>query len=237
MIIRCDSCSVSLQLDEEKIPTNHFTVRCPRCENLIRVQKGGTVQQLVASSPAPAVDSGTGGFTQKESEFQINSALKSLILALKSEGGAIDASDSGDERPRRALLCIGDRREEIANILVGAGYRVYIADTPAQANERLRDGKTEVLILSADFATELGGASVIQRKVGAMSSADRRRLYFVSLETEGATLSAHDAFTKNVNLIVNYSDVQQLPLVLNRAMRDYNELYAQFNAASSLAAL
>ena len=59
MIIRCDNCSTSLQLDETKIPGGNFTVRCPRCQNLVRVQKGAgkgspTVQQLEANKPAAA---------------------------------------------------------------------------------------------------------------------------------------------------------------------------------------
>ena len=42
MIIRCDNCSVSLQLDESKIPGGKFSVRCPRCQNLLRVDKGAS---------------------------------------------------------------------------------------------------------------------------------------------------------------------------------------------------
>ena len=68
MIIRCDNCSVSLQLDESKIPSGNFTVRCPRCQNMLRVQKDAsgkglsTVQQLQASQPAPASPDGKAEF-------------------------------------------------------------------------------------------------------------------------------------------------------------------------------
>ena len=53
----------------------------------------------------------------------------------------------------------------VAKTLVEAGYKVYLAQTPAQANERLREGKTEILIFSPDFASELGGTAIFQQKI------------------------------------------------------------------------
>lgn len=234
MIIRCDNCSVSLQLDESKIPTQSFTVRCPRCQNLIRVQKGSTVQQLEANKPAPAVSEGANDFSEKESVFQINNALRALLLALKQENKILEADDSSDEKPRRILLCLGQRRDEVGKILVKAGFKVYVAQTPAQANERLREGKTEIVIFSPDFAAEFGGAAILQQKINAMYSSERRRLFLISLEDDGATMNAHEAFLRNLNLIVNTSDIPQLPIILNRALRDYNELYHYFNRAANL---
>jgi predicted Zn finger-like uncharacterized protein len=231
MIIRCDNCSVSLQLDEGKIPTQSFTVRCPRCQNLIRVQKGSTAQQLEASKPAPAVKDGAQEFSEKESEFQINSALRSLLSALQHEKTALDTSDVKDEKPRRVLLCLGQKRDDVGKVLVAAGFKVYVAQTPAQANERLREGKTGVLIFSPDFAAEFGGAAILQQKVNAMYASERRRLYLISLEDGGTTMSAHDAFLRNLNLIVNTNDIPQLPIILNRAFRDFNELYHYYNRA------
>ena len=77
MIIRCDNCSVSLQLDESKIPSGNFTVRCPRCQNMLRAnkdQKGASMgQQLEANKPAAAVGT-ANGFAEKQSEFEINNA-------------------------------------------------------------------------------------------------------------------------------------------------------------------
>lgn len=243
MIIRCDNCSVSLQLDESKIPSGNFTVRCPRCQNMLRVQKDSagkglsTVQQLEASKPAPPSPDGLANFSAKETDFQINNALKSLMTALQSEKGVLDKDPDENEKPRRILLCLGERLEEVAKLLAGSGYKVYIAQTPAQANERLREGKTEMLMFSPDFAADLGGAAVIQQKANAMYSSERRRLFLISLEDAGATMNAQTAFLRNLNLVVNTSDLPQLPLILNRALNDFNDLYNYFNQASGLTPL
>lgn len=239
MIIRCDNCSVSLQLDESKIPSGNFSVRCPRCQNLLRVQKDAsgkglsTVDQLAASQPA-AVAGDTPGFAAKESEARINNALRSLMTALQTDNASFEPGDE-DAKPRRILLCLGQKVEETAKLLAKSGYKVYVAQTPAQANERLREGKTEVLIFSPDFAADMGGVAVIQQKANSMYSSERRRLFLISLEDSGTTMNAHDAFLRNLNLIVNTSDLEQLPLILNRALGDYNDLYNYFNKASALA--
>jgi len=244
MILRCDNCSVSLQLDETKIPSGNFTVRCPRCQNLIRVvpsAKGkgadATVEQLKENAPAAAVQDNAQQFSAKESEFQINSALRSLLSALQTENKVLDADDEKGEKPRRVLLCLGKKQDTTAKALVAAGFKVYLAQTPAQANERLREGKTEILIFSPDFAAEFGGAALLQQKVNAMPASERRRLFLISLEDGGATMSAHEAFLRNLNLIVNSNDLHQLPLILNRALGDFNELYYYYNKAAGTPAI
>ena len=158
------------------------------------------------------------------------------MAALQSDKTTLSDDDS-DERPRRVLLCLGQKADETARVLAKAGYKVYMAKTPAQANERLRDGKTEVMIFSPDFAPDLGGAAIIQQKANAMYSSERRRLFLISLEDGGSTMNAHDAFLRNLNLVVNANDIPQLPLILNRAIGDYNDLYHYFNEASGLSTI
>jgi len=194
-----------------------------------------TVDQLAASQPAAAANEGAQAFAAKESDAQINVALRSLMTALQSEKAVL--SDDEEAKPRRILLCLGERSDETAKLLAKSGYKVYVAQTPAQANERLREGKTEILIFSPDFAADMGGAAVIQQKANSMYSSERRRLFLISLEEGGATMNAHDGFLRNLNLIVNNSDLPQLPLILNRAVGDYNDLYNHFNKASGLAAI
>ena len=235
MIIRCDNCSVSLQLDESKIPSGNFTVRCPRCQNMLRANKDSkatnspTAQQLAANPAAPAVPDGAQHFAEKETEFEINSALRSLLTALQAGKSTIEHNDDSDKKPRRILLCLGEKKEATSKLLAEAGYKVYIAETPAQANERLREGKTEIVVFSPDFAPEFGGAAILQQKANAMYSSERRRLFLVSLEDNGTTMNAHEAFLRNLNLIVNTSDLPQFPLILNRALIDFNDLYHYLN--------
>ena len=192
---------------------------------------------MAENSAAPAVPGSEGEFAAKESELQINSALRALLSALQTENKTIAADDKSDEKPRRVLLCLGQRRDAVARMLVDSGYKVYIAQTPAQANERLREGKTEILVFAPDFAAEYGGAAILQQKLNAMYSSERRRLYVVLLEDGATTLNAHEAFLRNLNLIVSTNDVEQLPLIMNRSLRDFNELYHYFNKASGLAAI
>ena len=242
MIIRCDNCSVSLQLDESKIPSKTFTVRCPRCQNLVRVQGGdgkssATVNQLTSNSAAPAVGDNAQQFSAKESEVQINAALRALLGALNTEKKVIEDDDGEAIKPRRVLVCLGEHKDEVSKHLVEAGFKVYAAQTPAQANERLRDGKTEILLFSPDFAAEFGGAAILQQKVNAMYASERRRLFLVSIEDSGTTMNAHEGFLRNLNLIVNSKDIEQLPLILNRSLNDFNDLYLYFNRAVGVEAI
>jgi hypothetical protein len=195
------------------------------------------VDQLTASQPAAPAADGAGKSNEKASGAQINLALRSLMSALQSDKGVSVEDDDEDDRPRRVLLCLGQKADETARLLAKAGYKVYVAQTPAQANERLRDGKTEVMIFSPDFAAEMGGAAIIQQKANAMYSSERRRLFLISLEEGASTMNAHDAFLRNLNLVVNATDIAQLPLILNRAIGDYNDLYHYFNTASGMAAI
>jgi hypothetical protein len=135
-------------------------------------------------------------------------------------------------------LCLGEnKRDRVAKLMVDAGYKVYLAQTPAQANERLREGKTELLIFSPDFAAEFGGAAIIQQKINAMPASLRRRLFLVSVEDAGTTMNAHEAFMRNLNLIVHGNDIDQIGLIMNRALRDFNELYRFYNTAINAASI
>ena len=58
-----------------------------------------------------------------------------------------------------------------------------------------------------------------------------------SLSPSLRTMDAHAAFLNNVNAIVNINDIEELPRIMEVALREYNELYRDFYSAFSLTAL
>jgi response regulator RpfG family c-di-GMP phosphodiesterase len=137
---------------------------------------------------------------------------------------------------RRVLVCVTPtRREAIGRALVDDNYQVYIAEDTSQAIERMREEPMDIVLLEPDFDPVEQGAAFVTSEINVLSPAKRRRLLFVQISQAARTLDSHAAFVNNVNLVVNVADVDKLPKVLERMIRDFNDLYRDFNAALNIA--
>lgn len=254
MIITCTNCSMRLQVDDEKVPLRAFTLRCPKCQHLVHSQPPTPVSPVVAhdpsavtvgqspasghprlDAPAPAppfkLDSSadkTVAPPEKESSAEGKELLRLLSALLQQTTQGVDKWES-----RSVLVCVGDQhRQAVARVLAEKSeYQVYVAENKAQAVERMRDEMMDIIILAPDFDPVEQGTAFIAREVGALRPAERRRLFLVQLANTGRTLDAHAAFINNVNLVINPEDIEKTPRALERALRDYNDLYRNFNAA------
>ena len=253
MIIACTHCSMRLQVDDEKVPARSFTLRCPKCQNIVHAEPPVNSHRedalIVGHSPAsdhprfesPAPPYQLDKFAEKsdsDNEKELpnadgNELLRLLSAVLKRGTRATDRLQSDLKwEARRVLVCVGeDQREAVARNLAQSDCKVYVAENKVQAVERMRDERMDVLILSADFDLPEQGAAFITRGVNALRSSDRRRLFFVQYSVEGRTLDAHAAFLNNVNLIINVNDVDDMTPALDRALRDFNDLHRSYNDA------
>ena len=50
-------------------------------------------------------------------------------------------------------------------------------------------------------------------------------------------MDAHAAFLNNVNAIINVNELGELPSLIEHRVREYNELYKDFNNALKIPAL
>ena len=101
----------------------------------------------------------------------------------------------------------------------------------------MRENELDTVLLDSRFDPAEQGAIFVTREVNILRPAQRRRLFFVLLSPSLRTMDAHTAFLSNVNAIVNVNELEELPRLLERRLREYNELYKEFNNALGVPAL
>jgi predicted Zn finger-like uncharacterized protein len=261
MVLICSKCEARLQLDEEKTPSRPFTVRCPKCQNSVNVQtaSAAAVEPVTSDTSAEASAAGRSPFerpataplfrpTREESETAsgnsggalpgLNDLAKLLADAMRQSNGVSVAR--GRIRPawdrRKVLVCSSPAyREVIARPLAEQDFDVFVAENMAQGLGRMREERMDIVILDANFDPLEQGVAFITREVRLLRPSERRRLFFVYLTSGVRTMDLHAAFLHNVNLVINPSDVEELPDALGASLRHYNELYRDFIRALDVA--
>ncbi len=263
MVLICPKCEARLQLDEAKAPSRPFTVRCPKCQASINaqaapanVEEPGSAE--VVNSPETAPVSSRSPFerpataplfrtSHDESNSTaaagaapgLNDIAKLLADALRHSGGQAAVS-RGRTRPawdrRKVLVCASPAyRELVARALAQQEYDVFVAENTVQGLGRMREERMDVIVLDANFDPLEQGVAFITREVRLLRPSERRRLFLVYLTSGVRTMDLHAAFLHNVNLVINPSDVEQLPEALEVSLRHYNELYRDFARALDVA--
>ncbi len=249
MVLTCPKCNARLQLDEEKTPSRPFSVRCPKCQTSVNVQPGeadsvakqtANTTNLTAPFERPAIAQPfkpTKETPEPGSESEPSSVLSDLAKLLAEAMRQADGKSSPtglfqSAHRRKALVCASPAyREAIAESLTNHDYKVFVAENMAQGLGRMREERMDVVLLEANFDPLEQGVAFITREVRLLRPSERRRLFFVYVTGGVRTMDLHAAFLQNVNLVVNPSDIDQLPEALEVSIRHFNELYRPFNRA------
>ena len=253
MIIVCPKCATRLQIDDEKSPNRPFNVRCPKCSNTISSAPSSpaTEQSALAVGGSPSTD---------HPRFE-QSTARAYEPSLPAAPGATPANDDtvrmlfdmlskgtsqNPENPharpawdkRKALVCTSEPdRDVVAHKLSEIGCHVFVAEDTRQAVETMRANKMDVVLLEPQFDPAEQGSVFVIREINVLRPPQRRRLFFVLLTPSLRTMDAHAAFLNNVNALVNVTDIEELPRVMEVALREYNELYRELYTAFGLTAL
>jgi predicted Zn finger-like uncharacterized protein len=261
MVLSCSKCEARLQLDEAKAPPRPFMVRCPKCHSSINVQPAPSAEPpadgdendaryAATSMPdraferpasAPAFK---GGAAESSDDLTTSTSSPGLVDVAKLLASALHQADTHPNRAlkrpawdrRKVLVCASPAyREAIAISLTDCDYEVFVAENTSQALGRMREDRMDIVILDANFDPVEQGVAFVTREVRSLRPSERRRLFFVYLTSGVRTMDLHAAFLHNVNLVVNPSDVDQLPDALEVSVRRFNELYRDFNRALAVA--
>jgi predicted Zn finger-like uncharacterized protein len=257
MQVICSNCEARLQLDETKMPSETFKVRCPKCQMRIDVTPPPEAAQSSAAEVTPSSSKGLpfqlpvaaaqfkpakAGTDQSSNANDVKASpdLAKLLAAALRQNDPVSAKASADGLPtgRKALVCTSPaHREGIAKGLVTQEYDVFVAEDTEEALGRMRDDRIDVLILESNFDQAEQGFAFVSGEVKSMRPPERRRLFLIYVTPAARTMDLHAAFLHNANLVVNPADVERLPDALEVSLRHYNELYRDFNHALGVTAI
>jgi len=258
MVLICPQCNARLQLDDAKAPSRPFSVRCPKCQASVNhapssapetmptapttaskasVEVTATTFERPSTAPPFKPSQESRAVSPEENAPGLSEIAKLLAEALQHSDRHAGTSR---KRPawdrRKVLVCASPAyRETIAESLVAHDYEVFIADNMAQGLGRMREERMDVVLLDANFDPVEQGVAFITREVRLLRPSERRRLFLVYVTSGVRTMDLHAAFLHNVNLIINPSDIEQLPEALEVSIRHYNDLYRPFNRALDVA--
>jgi predicted Zn finger-like uncharacterized protein len=251
MIINCSQCQTRFRVDDAKVPNGAFTVNCPKCQLSISAnaanqvadqsalgvgQSPSTARRRTGKSAAAPLFKLADGSNESDGAPGANELAAALMGLLQVEKSPHKAPVRPAWDRRRVLVCTDAKhREVVARGLAEKSNEVFVAEDTEQAIERMRESQVDVVILDTEFDPGEQGAAFVTREVQVMRPADRRRTFFVSLSSSKRTMDGHSAFLSSGNLVVNLNDLADLPDILERSLREFNELYKDFNAALGLA--
>nr|ALS89137.1 zinc-ribbon domain protein [uncultured bacterium] len=253
MIIVCPKCATRLQIDDEKSPNRPFNVRCPKCSATVSsgAASPATEQSALAVGGSPSTDpprfeqSSARAYEPASSGVPAattgNDDTVRMLFDLLSKN-TNQSPENPTARPawdkRKALVCTSEPyRDVAARKLSEVGCQVFVAEDTRQAVETMRANKMDVVLLDPQFDPAEQGSVFVIREINVMRPPQRRRLFFVLLTPSLRTMDAHAAFLNNVNAAVNVTDIEELPRIMEVALREYNELYREFYSAFGLTAL
>lgn len=256
MIIVCQKCASRLQINETKVSSRPFTIRCPKCNGNVDCgpARPAVEQSAIAVGDSPAT--GNPRFEQpkpaplfelEQTGKEVNAGasaaekLVELLSGLLSQAGTTGTNPQNARpswNPRKTLVCIPeDNRDNVARAMAENGYQVFVAQDTSQAIDRMRENQLDVVLLDQRFDPVEQGTVFVTREVNILRPAQRRRLFFVLLSTSLRTMDAHAAFLNNVNAIININELRELPALIEHRVREYNELYKDFNNAMRIPSL
>src|SRR5262245_65858704 len=232
-------CSMTLSFETNRLPSEPFTVLCPRCRQTVTVMPPKIEDPVLPQSQSPVtppLDGGDGSHPQAELLRSIASLLSGSGQTPAPKAGSAPKVELDKWQRRRVLLCMDDAqlRDRIRGALDADRYELFSANLVPEATELLHESRAEVLVLSPTFDSEHQGGSVMVSSVGRMTPQKRRRTYVILISPQLRTMDTYLAFANGVNLTIHPEDVDSFQAIFERSMRDFNELYRPMNIAMEM---
>jgi predicted Zn finger-like uncharacterized protein len=247
----CPSCAQRIVIDDAKVPDRPFSVKCPKCQTVVRFPGKGAAPVVSAA--------GTGSFDTKlpAGAYPAAPATSAYpaypaagVPAAAAPGSAPQAAPAAPPEPPseelrasmmaqlrremslgdgkmvgRAMVALGDRAQAgaMALPLGRIGYQVDTVDNPDEGARLLEQGMYDLVV--ATRAAAAAGRESLYQRLNRLSPDARRRLFVVLVGDEFKTGDATQAWAMMADLVVSGRDIPNADAVLLPTLAERTRMY------------
>jgi hypothetical protein len=245
----CPQCGFNIQIEDSQVPPYPFAVDCPRCRKSVAVTPPAKPDAILRNDsavrggkqPAGAASQVAASPPPQNNPNEMMQTFMQMMATMMAGAGSPKATEAILQKGfvwhrKNMLICCADstQRQIIENSLDKIKFETTSPQTSAQATEIMHDLKVDMVILDPQFDSARQGGISILRNISSLMPKYRRRMYVVLVSPQVKTLDTYMAFLNCVNLTVNTDDLESLPVILEKSIKDYNELYRPMYEAANL---
>jgi hypothetical protein len=132
---------------------------------------------------------------------------------------------------RAALVCTDDEAlsKRIAQAVQTLNYHAVTARNSSSIRDRLELDQYQLIVLDARVGGTGSENNPVLRDLQCLPMPARRRTFLCLISERIPTLDFLGAFRIGANLVLNLQDIEKMPMILDRLMKEHEDLYAIFN--------
>jgi predicted Zn finger-like uncharacterized protein len=249
----CTNCQQRIVIDDAKVPDRAFSVKCPKCQTVVRFPGKGAAPVVSApgtSSFASNLPAGAYPAAPPTSAFPAypNAPAAASAAAPGSAPAPLAAEAATSEEMRatmmaqirremsigegkmvgRAMVALTDRAQAgaMALPLTRLGYQVDTVENAEEGARLLEQGVYDLVV--ATRAPAAGGRESLYQRLNRLSPDRRRRIFLVIVGDEFKTGEGTQAWAVIADLVIAARDIPTADSVLLPALAERTRLYQVF---------
>jgi predicted Zn finger-like uncharacterized protein len=246
----CPSCAQRIVIDDAKVPDRAFSVKCPKCQTVVRFPGKGAAPAVSAPGTASFNSNLPAGAYPAGSPTSIYPAYPATGAPVTAAPPAppAPAPESASEEMRsqmmaqlrrelslgegkiagRAMVALGDRAQAgaMALPLTRIGYQVDTIDSPDEGARLLEQGVYDLVVATRAPAAQ--GRESLYQRLNRLSPEGRRRICVVIVGDEFKTGDGTQAWAVLADLVIASRDIPTADAVLLPTLAERTRLYQAF---------
>jgi predicted Zn finger-like uncharacterized protein len=217
----CPQCSQRIVIDDAKVPDRPFSVKCPKCQGVVKLQGKGAGPEAAAPPPPPPESAPASPSAPATDELRSH-----MMSQIRRELAG------GEAHQPRALVSFPDHSPAagVAPLLTRLGFVVDSAEGHDEGARLVEQGVYS-LVATARVQAAPGKGETLYQRISRLSPEARRRLFLLLVGDEFKSGDGTQAFVALADLVLSTRDAAAAEGTIRNTLAERTRVYQAFTDA------